>query len=117
MWRFTIPSMLFLSLIFSSGCLFIYNGDKIIRKSEMKRSVQFESEEAALIFHEKYKATLCSCQNKDSEHESIVIPFIMATNTKTKLSESACYNDAIRICDLDNDNTISLVEAKTYSQL
>jgi hypothetical protein len=116
MRRFIAILLILISLVFSSGCLFVYNGDKVIRKNEVKRSVQFESEEASRIFYEKFKANLCSCQNRDSSHESVVIPFIMATNTNTKLSEAGCYNDALTACDIDSNNTITMAEVQFYSQ-
>ncbi|OQA00967.1 MAG: hypothetical protein BWY71_00546 [Planctomycetes bacterium ADurb.Bin412] len=113
MWRAIAVSLFLFS--WSGGCLFVYNGDKVVRKNEPKRQVQFESAEASQLFHNKFNASLCSCQNRDEEHESVVIPFIMATNTSTKLSESACYNDALTLCDNNKDNCISLAEAQTYA--
>ncbi len=115
MWRAMVVSMFAFLFSLSAGCLFVYTGDKVIRKNEAKRQVQFETAEASQLFHNKYHASLCSCQSQDQEHEVVVIPFIMATNTSTKLSESACYNDALTLCDSNNDNCISLAEAQTYA--
>ena len=62
MWRAIAVSLFLFS--WSGGCLFVYNGDKVVRKNESKRQVQFETEEASQLFHNKYNANLCSAETR-----------------------------------------------------
>ena len=103
--------------IYCSGCLVVYNGTKVLRKNEKRKVVEFESEQASQLFHEKLNKKLCSCTDRTMESEQLIIPFIVATNTSMKLSENACYNDALQMCDSNGDDFISESEAKIYSQI
>jgi len=99
-----------------SGCLVMYDGKKVLRRNEARDKVEFESEEAAQLFQEKFEQEKCACMNRSRGRESMVIPVIAAVNVKTKLSENACYNDAVRACDSDGDECITEAEARVYHQ-
>ncbi len=96
-----------------SGCLVVGNKDVTMRADEERLMVEFESDEAAALFHDCRKSIKCS--NKESS-EQLVIPFICATNTSKKMSVNARYNDEVHQCDSDGDGFISLAEAKLYNE-
>ena len=100
----------------SQGCLVVYDGEKVIREGEAKRNVEFASETASEQFHTKFKTTKHTCMSNSSGREHLVIPFIACTNVRTKLSESACYNDALAAADTNGDNVITEGEARIYNE-
>ena len=72
----------------SSGCLVVYNGTKVLRKSEKRKVVEFESEHASQLFHEKVKKNLCSCADRTIESEQLIIPFITSNDTLSQSNSS-----------------------------
>ena len=85
---------------------------ELLRKNETVTTIEFESEEAGILFHKAHRrATGGSGQE---EHDCIIIPFIIAHGTHTKLSDNARYNDEISKCDANRDGLITLIEARIY---
>ena len=97
-----------------SGCLVMGSKHEVLRKDETVKKIEFESEEAGILFHKVRRQA--TAHGGQEEHDCIVIPFIIAHNTHRKLSDNARYNDEISKCDANGDGHITLIEAKIYGR-
>ena len=69
-----ITSLLILSTFLCSGCAVVGNKCEIRRKNEAINKVEFESEEAGLLFHAQRKRDM---SNNEREREQLIIPFMI----------------------------------------
>ena len=107
-----ILSIMGISGLLTSGCVVMGQKEIIVREGETVKQVEFESEQAGILFRKTSKPII---SRKDKQNESFVIPFIIAYQTTKTLSENARYNDEINKCDTDGDGYITLTEARIYS--
>jgi hypothetical protein len=97
-----------------TGCLVTHVNRKIVRESEPRREVEFETPFAQrtfnqLAFHEKRR-------NASASTRMVAIPFITMHVHSATPSENAFYNDQIAVCDTDGNGWISDSEAISYHE-
>lgn len=94
-----------------TGCLTLYSKTDVVRSDESRRPVRFECPEAAEEFH-----STCKMQNRVVGGVHVGVPFVTVFSRNRTLSEVALWNDSVSKCDCDQDGTITLAEAKLFSQ-
>lgn len=90
-------------LIVCSAC----QSPRVVRESEMRRAVRFESEQARQVFLARVDAEM----SRKTETKSR-----FGQNSSAEvLSDSAIYNDQVAACDANRDDFITLEELKTHN--
>ena len=101
-----------LALPFLSGCITLFSKTEVVRQSETKQPVTFDSPEAQGVFESALK-----------ERQGVVNatymggPFVTVYSRAKVLSEAAKFNDCVRACDSNRDGVITEFEARTFAQL
>jgi len=113
MYRRFLSALPIVLLCTCSGCLFNCHTTGLIRESEPRQSVVFESAMAQQAFNARAMSedvsgeTLKSC--------GVAIPFLLSCSRQKKLAPAASYNDQVVLCDTDGDRHITDAEAMTYN--
>lgn len=98
----------------TSGCLINSDGDRIIRRSEARREVAFESEEGLVRFQKAVRQR-SGYNERYVGRSSFAIPFLISVDRKRILSENAWYNDQVTAADVDGDDQLSDAEVEAYT--
>src|SRR4051812_48197938 len=76
------------------GCITLFSKTEVVRESEARRAVAFESQDAAETFHRTMKK-----RSKEIGGAYVGVPFVTLYNRDRVLSDAARFNDAIARCD------------------
>jgi hypothetical protein len=101
-----------LAVPFLSGCITLFSKTEVVRDSETKQPVSFDSPEARDVFESALK-----------ERQGVVSatyvggPFVTLYSRAKVLSEAAKFNDCMRACDQNRDGVITETEARTFAQV
>lgn len=96
-----------------SGCLVVQNREEILRKSEERRPVRFQSGFAQRTFQQK--AVSKETRDGASETNTVSVPLLFVYRKKVAPSDAALFNDQLAACDVDADGFISDDEAMAYA--
>lgn len=96
-----------------SGCLLVQNREEILRKSEERRPVRFQSGFAQRTFQQK--AVSKETRDGATETHAVSVPLLFLYRKKTAPSDAALFNDQLAACDLDADGFVSDDEAMAYA--
>ena len=97
----------------SGGCLINAEGERIVRRSEDRKAVEFESERGLIDFQQTVRRRNTRLSRYEGEG-SFAVPFIIAVDQTRILSENAFYNDQVRAADVNADGTLSDAEVRAY---
>ena len=97
-----------------SGCLIMTDNEKIVDADVPRAKVDFESEEGLVTFHNALRRN-DNKGNRDLGESTLVVPFIIASNTEKTLGYNAYYNKQIEIADINQDGTLSDLEVRAYA--
>ena len=107
--QIALPAALLLTC---SGCLFNYHMTGLIRETEPRGSVGFQSAMARQTFNSR--ATSEEVSDKTVKSSGVTIPFLLSCSRQKKLAPAASYNDQIAAADTDGNRTITDAEAMAY---
>ena len=106
--------MLALLALPTAGCLINAGGDAIVRRSEHRQTVNFESERGLIDFQ-------TAVRRRGDENgrylgdSKFAIPFLIDVDQRRVLSENAFYNDQLKTADVNGDGTLSDAEVRAYA--
>ncbi|MBB6429704.1 hypothetical protein [Algisphaera agarilytica] len=87
------------------GCLINVGGTKVVKASESRKAVSFESDAGMSAFASHVKSSYPAEKNLGSGYFGI--PFIISVHEQRVLSENAHFNAAIDKVDLDQNQVIT----------
>jgi hypothetical protein len=99
-------------LVCGPGCITLFSKTEVVRESEARRAVAFESQEAAEVFHRAVKK-----RSKEIGGAYVGVPFVTLYNRDRVLSDAAHFNDAVARCDTNQDGLITLAEAQVFANM
>jgi hypothetical protein len=112
-YRCLICVMVGLALVATSGgCLITHSKESVIRQTETRQHVEFESPLARRAFLQRALDNEARLRNKSSH--SFAVPFLIGLSYTSELSENAYYNDQLMTCDANSDGLISDAEADAF---
>ena len=97
-----------------AGCLINAGGDAIVRRSEDRVAVNFESEPGLVGFQQAVRLR----GDEDGRYlgkSQFAIPFLIDVDQRRVLSENAFYNDQVKAADVNADATLSDAEVRAYA--
>jgi hypothetical protein len=97
----------------STGCLINSDGDRIVRRSEARRDISFETEEGLVRFQKAVRER-SGYNERYLGRSSFAIPFLISADRKRILSENAWYNDQVTATDVNGDGELSDAEVEGY---
>lgn len=106
--------LMFLIPPLAGGCLINADGDRIVRRSEARRDITFESEEGLVRFQKAVRQR-SGYSERYVGRSSFAIPFLIAVDQKRVLSENAWYNDQVTAADVNGDGELSDAEVEAYT--
>lgn len=92
-----------------AGCLTVYSKNEVVRGSEPRIPVQFETIKAAQLFEDH----VCH-QERCVDQTALCIPFVTVYACKKELSKNARFNDAVQTCDRDRNGLLTEQEVLHY---
>ena len=104
--------ILAVSGILLSGCI----TKSVVYQNVERTRIEFENDAAARLFYEALSKN--STNQKHSESTTTIdIPIIFKTERKVVSGPNAEFNEAVAICDANQDGRITEAEARTYANL
>ena len=107
-------ALLALALLPLAGCLINAGGDAIVRRSEKRVAVNFESEQGLIDFQQAVRRR-GDANGRYLGDSKFAIPFLINVDQRRVLSENAFYNDQVRAADVDGNATLSDAEVRAYA--
>ena len=109
-----LVSALSLLPLLGGGCLINAGGESVVRRSEQRRRVEFESEEGLIRFQQTVRQRGGRNERYMGRSE-FAVPFLISVDKKRVLSENAHYNDEVAAADVNGDGELSDAEVRAYS--
>lgn len=100
--------------VLTAGCISFYHKTEQVRSDEERMKIEFESETAGKLFHDKADAAIRKRNPEGSTQFGV--PFVSFYSKTRVVSKNAAYNDELRKCDTNKDGMITDVEARIYSE-
>ncbi|MBC8097179.1 MAG: hypothetical protein H7Y43_15335 [Akkermansiaceae bacterium] len=97
--------------LLGAGC--ITHTETVYRDAERTR-VEFESDAAARLFYETLSRKAGSMHQSESRTE-VALPIIFSHERKVRPGKNVEFNQAVAICDSNQDGRITELEARVYA--
>jgi hypothetical protein len=94
-----------------AGCI---SSHRTVYEDAPRQPVEFESETAGRLFYERL-SEMTAMKSSESKTE-VSIPVVLDVSKTTRRSHSLAFNEAVRLCDTNQDGRITETEARIFRE-
>ena len=106
----SLTSLAILSFL-TPGCI---SHQSTVYRDVERASVEFESDAAARLFYETYTKQYAGRKRPESTTE-VGLPIVFSHERKVVTGPNFSFNEAVDICDANNDGRITEQEARVFA--
>lgn len=104
--------LLGVAALVATGC--IHHKETVYRDVE-RAKVEFENDAAGRMFYEALSRAPGNRGQRESKTD-VSIPIVFSHSTETVTGENVAFNDAVRLCDTNQDGVITETEARIFAE-